>query len=141
MERILTLTLILISTWGCGQSDFSRLSVTTDSTYGYTDTNPLKLKKGNPEKSIGYSYDFLHGLRTHDDQKLKFVKRTTVDNPNYKRPNVQSTDPHTGTPINEKGSKLDKYIFLTSGNKDTVTIYVDVHRRGDLKIPMGLTYK
>lgn len=141
MVKIFTLVLIFTSARGCGQSDFSGITVSMDSTYGYTDENPLRLKKGNPGESIGHSYDFLHGLRTHDDQKLKFVKRITVDNPNYKRPNVQSKGPHTGTPIIEKGNKLDKYIFLTSGNKDTVIIYVDVHRRGDLKIPMGLMYK
>jgi hypothetical protein len=115
--------------------------VSTDSTYGYTDTNPLKMKRGNPGKSIGYSYDFLEGLKTIDDKKLKFVQRVTVDNPNYKRAKVELTNRYTGMPLSGKGQQLDKYIFLTFEKKDTVTIYVDIYRKGTLKIPMGLKYK
>ena len=139
MKKVLTLALIFISTWTFGQKDFLRLSESEDSTYGYTDMNPLKMKSGNLGKSIGYSYDFLQGLTTHDDQKLRFVQRITVDNPNYKRSRTTSSDAEM--PPGPKGSQLDKYIFFTSEKKDTVTIYVDVYRKGRLKIPMGLKFE
>jgi hypothetical protein len=38
------------------QKDFAKLTTTTDSTFGYTAQNPLKLKKGNQGKSIDNSY-------------------------------------------------------------------------------------
>ncbi|MEX1239250.1 MAG: hypothetical protein WEB30_06020 [Cyclobacteriaceae bacterium] len=139
--NIIIWTFIFIPTWTFAQTDFSRTAVSIDSTYGYTDTNPLRMKIGNVGKSIGYSYDFLHGLTTHDDQKLKFVQRTTVDNPNYKRSRTQLTNPDTEMSLRPKGSELDRYIFFTSKEKDTVTIYVDVYRKGTLKIPIGLKFK
>ena len=139
MRKIATPIFMFISTWGFGQSDFLRVSASTDSTYGYTDQNPLRMKHGNLGKSIGYSYDFLLGLKTTDDQTLKFVQRITVDNPKYKKPKYQSVNGGSGAPVN--GSQLDKYTFLTSRKKDTVIIYVDVFHRGELKIPIGLKYE
>lgn len=141
MKQILTLTLTFITTWIFGQSDFSRITASTDSTYGYTDTNPLKMKKGNHGKSIGYSYDFMNGLKTHDNQKLKFLQRSGVDNPKHKKPKVKSTDRQPGTALTDQTEQLDKYIFLTSEKKDTLTIYVDLHNRGSLKFPVGLKHK
>ena len=98
------------------------------------------MKSGNVGRSIGYSYDFLMGLRTIDDQTLKFIQRISVDNPKYKA-RGESTDGDPGTPINNKGSQLDKYTFLTSRKKDTVVIYVDVYHRGAVRIPVGLRFE
>ena len=140
MKQILTITLTFITTWIFGQSDFSRITESTDSTYGYTDTNPLKMKKGNHGRSIGYSYDFMNGLRTHDNQKLKFLQRSSVDNPKNRKPKVASAERQLDTALTDT-EQLDKYIFLTSEKKDTVTIYVDLHHRGSLKFPVGLKHK
>ena len=118
MGQLLAFTFILISTWSFGQPDFSKIPKATDSTYGYTDTNPLKMKKGNPGRSIGYAYDFLSGLATPDDKDLKFVQRYAVENPKNKK--VKSELNHR---------QLDKYIFVTHQKKDTLTIYVDIYRK------------
>ena len=128
----LALTFILISTWSFCQHDFSKIPEATDSTYGYTDTNPLEMKKGNPGKSIGYSYDFLSGLATPDDKLLKFVQRSTVTNPKNEKHAV---------PPGDKAQLLDRYIFVTHERKDTLIIYVDIYHKGDLRIPIGLKYK
>ena len=58
-----------------GQNNFMKLDNSTDSTFGYTAQNPLKLKKGNPEKSIDYSYSFLSGLKTKDYQALIYLSK------------------------------------------------------------------
>ncbi|MEX2231147.1 MAG: hypothetical protein WD824_03230 [Cyclobacteriaceae bacterium] len=141
IRKILTGILLFISTWSSGQIDFSRVDVSTDSTYGYTDTNPLKMKKGNFEKSIGYSFDFLQGLKTIDNQKLQFLQRSTVENLNYRRAKVQASNGYTAKPVSGDGGSLDKYTFLKSVEKDTVTIYIDIYNKGKLKIPVGLKYQ
>jgi hypothetical protein len=40
-------------------------------------------------------------------------------------------------PLNGKPGLLDKYFFVMS-QKQTVTIYVDIYDKGELKIPKGL---
>src|SRR5688572_14396680 len=114
--------------------------MSTDSTYGYTAKNPLKMKKGNLEKSIGHSIDFLKGLRTEDNQKLELLQRFTISVPNYAAPKAQLTNRYTGMPLSGKVGLLDEYNFVTSEKKDTVIIYVDVYNKGELKIPKGLKY-
>jgi hypothetical protein len=123
------------------QKDFSKLAVSTDTTYGYSAKNALKLKKGNQGKSLTNSYNFLEGLRTQDNQTLKLLYRSTIDDPNYKEPAIKINNRYTGMPISGKLGLLDKYVFLTSNKKDTVTLYVDVYNKGDLYIPVGLKYE
>lgn len=137
MRKILALVLIFNSTIVLGQRDFSRMLVSQDSTYGYTAANPLKMKRGNQGKSIGYSYDFLTGLKTNDNGRLKFLKRITVRNPAKKSKGAskRKRENHSGN-----DDALDKYVFVTSA-KDTVTIYVDLYSKGKLKIPIGLKYE
>jgi hypothetical protein len=130
MAQQLTISLIFLSSWCFGQTDFSDIPVSTDSTYGYTDTNPLKMKRGNPGKSIGYSYDFLSGLTTLDNKGLRFVQRSTVENPE-----------NNEAKSNASNRQLDKYIFVTHDKKDTLTIYVDIYRKADLLVPLGLKYR
>jgi hypothetical protein len=113
----------------------------TDSTYGYTDKNPLKMKKGNQRKSIDYSIEFLKSLRTLDNQKLDLIKRFTVDDPNHERSKMQLTNRYTGMPLNGKLGLLDKYYFMTAQTRDTLTIYVDIYNKGELKVPTGLKIK
>jgi hypothetical protein len=66
------------------------------------------MKKGNQEKSIGYSIDFLKSLRTDDNQRLQLLQRFTVDDPGYLRPKTQLTNRYTGMPLSGKLGLLDK---------------------------------
>jgi len=134
-------TFIFLAAFTYGQKDFSNLTTSTDSTFGYTNLNPLKLKKGNQEKSIANSYIFLSGLKTLDNQSLSLLIRATTDNPNFKKPLIKLYDRSTGMPINGKLGLLDKYVFLTSNTKDTVTLFVDIYNKGDLFLPVGLKYE
>ena len=134
-------TLIFSAKTIYGQKDFSKLTASTDSTFGYTDQNPLKLKKGNQGKSIDNSHKFLSGLKTLDNQTLTLLFRASKRNPNYKEPAIRIYDKQTGLPISGKLGLLDKYVFLTSNTKDTVTLYVDIYNNGDLFVPIGLKYE
>ena len=124
-----------------GQNNFMKLDNSTDSTYGFTAQNPLKLKKGNPEKSIDYSYSFLAGLKTKDDQALIYLSRFTTSSPTYKEPAIRLNNRFTGLPISGKSGLLDNYFFLTSVTKDTVSIFVDIYNKGTLMVPIGLKYQ
>ena len=124
-----------------GQNNFIKLDNSTDSSYGFTAQNPLKLKKGNPEKSIDYSYSFLAGLKTQDDQALIFLSRFTTSSPTYKEPAIRLNNRFTGLPISGKSGLLDNYFFLTSVTKDTISVFVDIYNKGTLMVPIGLKYQ
>jgi hypothetical protein len=113
--------------------NFAKLPSSTDSTYGYSAYNPLKLKNGDPGESIGASKKFLKGLKTENDQELIMLGRSGVKDPNFKVPSgiFESLG---------KGGILDKYQFLTYETKDTITLYIDIYRKGKLKVPLGLKY-
>ena len=134
-------TLIFFSTAVYGQKGFSKLTISTDSTFGYTNLNPLRLKKGNQSKSIDNSFTFLSGLKTTDNQPLTLLFRGTTKNPTYKEPSIKINNRFTGMPISGKLGLLDKYVFLTSNTKDTITLFVDIYNKGDLFIPVGLKYE
>lgn len=133
-------TLLFFVNTSYGQKDFTKLLNSTDSSYGYTAKNPLKLKKSNQGKSITNPYNFLSGLRTQDNQTLTLLFRATTDNPNYKEPAIKINNRYTRMPINGKLGLLDKYVFLTSNTKDTVTIFIDIYNKGTLLLPIGLKY-
>ena len=124
-----------------GQNNFMKLDNSTDSTFGYTAQNPLKLKKGNPEKSIDYSYSFLSGLKTKDYQALIYLSRFTTSSPTYKEPAISLNNRYTGLPISGKSGLLDNYFFLTSVSKDTISIFVYIYNKGTLMVPIGLKFQ
>lgn len=138
---LLVLTLMFCSTNSFGQKEFTKLTAATDSTFGYTVENPLKLKKGNAGKSIDNSHKFLSGLRTFDNQTLSLLYRTSTSDPAYKEPRIRINNRQTGLPLGGKMGILDKYVFVTSTTKDTVTLFVDIYNKGNLFLPVGLKYE
>src|SRR5688572_11381564 len=138
---ILFATLLFSAKTSYGQKDFTKLGTSTDSTFGYSAQNPLKLKKGSQAKSFDNSYKFLSGLKTHDNQTLELLVRSTTGNPAYKEPAIRISNRQTGLPMSGKLGLLDKYVFLTSNTKDTITLYVDIYNKGDLSLPIGLKYE
>lgn len=134
-------TLLCIKKPSLAQKEFTKLIASTDSTYGYSQQNPLKLKKGNQGKSIINSEMFLSGLKTQDNQSLTYIYRTTVNDLQYKEPKIKLTNRYTGMPLGSKLGLLDRYVFLTSNTKDTLKLYVDIYNKGALMLPMGLKYE
>lgn len=116
------------------QKAFLKLSAATDSTYGYASTNPIKLKNGNVERSILEEMNYLSGLTTAGKEHLMLVKRSTVLSPGYEPPLLKD---HFST----RSGLLDKYVFLTANTNDTITLFIDIHNRGDVMLPVGLTYE
>ncbi len=123
------------------QNDFTKLQQSTDSTFGYTTGNPIKLKKGNQAKSIQYTHRFLAGLKTNDNQALTLLSRSSTSYSAYQKPIIQIKDKTTGMPLSGKLGMLDKYVFITANTKDTITIYIDIYNKGELFLPAGLKYE
>jgi hypothetical protein len=134
-------TLLFSATTVFGQKEFISLTQSEDSSYGYTAQNPLRLKKGNQRKSMEYANHFLLGLRLQDGQRLKLLFGATVENPNHKESKIRLTNRFTGMPLSGNLGVLDKYVFLTSNTKDTITLFVDIYNKGELKLPVGLKYE
>ncbi len=122
---------------GYGQQVFKNLPLSTDSAYGFTAGSPLKMKKGEPAESIRYAELFLGKIGSVDGQPLQYIGRFFVRDPNYKKPFLQLTDHFTGKPLTGRGGTLDIYRFIKSRTKDTVSFYVDIYHKGELKIPIG----
>lgn len=114
--------------------NFAKLPQSTDSTYGYSAYNPLKLKKGDPVESVGNSKKFLNGLKTVTDQSLIILGRSGVEDPNYKEP------PGGILASLGDGGILDRYRLVNSITKDTIILYVDIYHKDKLMIPLGLKY-
>ena len=131
---VFSLLMTAVTSESHAQKTFSNLPVATDTTYGYTNTNPVKLKKGNPEKSILREMNYLSGLTTSDKQPLVLLSRTSVLNPGYKPPLIVDR-------TNRKTGLLDKYVFLTAATKDTITLFIDIYSKGALMLPAGLRYE
>ena len=124
-----------------GQNDFSELTTTTDSSFGYAIHNPIKLKKGNQRKSIDNSYKYLSGLKTFDNQTLELLLRATTDSPFRNESAIKINNRYTGAHISGKAGLLDKYIFLTSNTNDTIILFIDTYDKGELFLPVGLKYQ
>ncbi len=120
---------------------FSKLKVSTDSAFGYTNEKPLCFKIGNAGKSLDHSLSFFENLRTIDGQKLLLLKRMSVDNPNYNRTKrIYYFNKRFRSTLNRntKRDLLDQYVFVTETTKDTIILFADIYNAGKLFIPVGL---
>ncbi|MCW3466231.1 hypothetical protein [Chitinophaga nivalis] len=138
---LLTIAGLLWTNHVSGQRDFAALPASPDSTYGYTADHPLKLKMGTPAKSAVYAQQFLSGLRTADQQYLLPLFRKTVADPHIPKLVSNIRDRYTEVPIDSKPGLLDKYVYLTSVTKDTITLFIDLYHKGNLLLPAGLEFK
>lgn len=138
---VLCVWLITFANKSTAQKTFTRLQHATDSTYGYTAANPVMLKNGNEKKSIINEMNYLSGLITADKQHLVLLIRSAVANPRYKY-NTPLLNDRFGAPLaNSKRGILDKYIFLSADTKDTITVFIDSYSKGEVMLPVGLSYE
>lgn len=130
---LLCITLSIFVNFSFGQN-FSKLVQSTDSSYGYSINNPLKLRKGDAVGGVSNSKKFLQGLKTADGQDLIIVTRSGVVDPNY-------IEPPGGIAASlGDGGILDKYELVSSVTKDKIILYIDIYHKGGLMIPIGLKY-
>ena len=111
-------TLLCFSNISLGQKDFTKLKMSTDSSYGYTQNNPLPMGDGKYSNRIKNVFKFLSGLKTKDNQTLNFLWR------NAYAPNT-----------------LDEFVLVTSNTNDTIHIFTNIRKKGKLKLPIGLKYE
>lgn len=134
--------LILTSCTVSNPKFFTGIQPTVDTTYGYTAQNPVMIKNADLQNSINSSYYYLSKLRTENGNKLQFIQRYSVDNPDYNKPAIQLQNRYTGKTLNHNnGPLLDLYILKPENEIDTIKIYINPYLKGDIKIPSGLKFE
>lgn len=113
--------MVLLANVCLAQSDFRLLQTAIDSSYGYSEKNPVGLKNGNVKRSEVNIRKFLNGLQSKDGQKLIVHERYVYAGGKKKFP--------------------DKVVLITAISKDTVTLFVDAHKSGKLMLPVGLRWE
>lgn len=135
----ITLTLFFLVISSAVNCQKNKILPADNDTYGYTVSNPLRLKKGGITKSLQYSSKFIKCLKKEDGQKLELVKDSSFLNP-YHKP-VFFDGGKNGIKYEGKYRMIDQYVFVSSVTRDTITIYVDIYESKPLFIPMGLKYE
>lgn len=101
----------------------------SDKTYGFSESNPIKV--GGSRESIGPKNErrFLSALKGPNGEKVRFYREASCCL--FETPNV------------EKGMKgsLDIYKVYWEGITDTLEIYINMYDKDNLMIPVGLTSK
>lgn len=104
------------------------LKATTDSTYGYTEENPVKVGGFNEKSGPAKERAFLNALLGPDGQELT-----------YKR--LGSCCPFE-TPNGIAGyGLLDMYEIEYEGLKEPIILYLNMYDSEELYVPVGFTKK
>lgn len=96
-----------------------------DSSYAYTQKNPVKAGEMSPANERR----FLNGLLGPNGEPLSYFRAGSCCS--FKTPNGM---------IGGQGM-LDIYRVFWEGSKDTLSIYINMYDKGNLRIPDGLTAK
>lgn len=138
MKKILSLVIFLFLGGGSlFAQEFYQMKNASDSTYGYSIDNPIKIKKGNNIKTLKRTEVFLNYLKTNDDKKLLLLWRDSYRNPNFDS-EKWTLKYRTGRPVNGNNGILDKYVFVIENTRDTVSLFVDIYNKSNIEIPVGL---
>lgn len=100
-----------------------------DKSYGYDQSNPIKV--GGVKESSGPMNErrFLNGLLGPNGEELSYKRSGSCCS--FKTPNGL----FNGTGL------LDAYEVSLKGSSDKLTIYINMYDKGELKVPVGLTAK
>ena len=138
------MTIIGLIITGCAVKNprfFSSIEPTSDKTYGYTAENPVNIKNGDLNNSIGSSYYYLSRLRTMKGNRLQLIQRFSVENPNYRKPSLPMQNRYSGQQLSYgTGPLLDLYLLKPENEIDTIKIYINPYLKGEIKIPYGLIF-
>ncbi|GIZ09864.1 2-dehydro-3-deoxyphosphooctonate aldolase [Flavobacterium sp. UMI-01] len=100
-----------------------------DKTYGYSQSNPIKVGGVKTQEGPLNERRFLNALFGPNDKKMTYFRAGSCCP--FKTPNGF---------FNNSGM-LDRYRLTEIGTKDTIDIYINMYDTGDLKIPVGLKAK
>lgn len=100
-----------------------------DKSYGYDQSNPIKV--GGVKEVSGPKNErrFLNGLLGPNGEELSYKRSGSCCA--FKTPNGS----FNGTGL------LDAYEVTWKGSSDKLTIYINMYDKGELKVPVGLTAK
>jgi hypothetical protein len=97
---------------------------TTDETYGYKESNAVKVGGANESSGPLNERRFLNGLSGPNGETVEYYRQGSCCP--FKSPNG-----FMGSGL------LDKYKVFYRGSKDTMTIYINMYDKGDLFVPVG----
>ncbi|MES2380340.1 MAG: 2-dehydro-3-deoxyphosphooctonate aldolase [Bacteroidota bacterium] len=109
------------------ENTFLLTEISEDKSYGFDKLNPIKVggEGGGPSNER----KFLNALLGPNGEESKYFRAGSCCP--FKTPNG----------LFDNMGLLDKYRVTWIGSKDTVTIFINMYDKGDLKIPVGLTAK
>lgn len=107
---------------------FLLTEISTDSTYGISEKNPIEVGGGNKSEGPLNERRFLNALAGPNGEKVSYYRAGSC------------------CPVKSKNglmgmAMLDNYRVTWEGSKDTVSIYINMYDYGLLKAPLGFTIK
>ena len=108
---------------------FLLVEISDDPTYGFAQSNPVKV--GGVSESSGPANErrFLNALLGPNGEQISYYRAGSCCH--FKTPNG----------LMDNTGLLDLYRLSWDGAKDTLDIYINMYDKGDLKVPVGLTAK
>ena len=103
--------------------------VAEDKSYGYTESNPVKVGGANESSGPKNERRFLNGLLGPNGEEIKYSRAGSCCP--FKTPNGLFGD----------SGMLDRYQVTWAGSSDTLDIFINMYDKGDLRIPVGSTSK
>lgn len=111
------------------ESTYLLTETSDDKTYGFTESNPIKVGGVHQKEGPLNERRFLNALFGPNDKKMTYER-------------AGSCCPfNTPNGFINGGGMLDRYRIVEIGSKDTLDIYINMYDKGDLKIPFGLKAK
>lgn len=101
-------------------------TVNTDETYGYTQTNPIKV--GGFKDGPANERDYLNSLSGPNGEELVYKRSGSCCN-------FETKNSPFGMGL------LDIYRVTYAGKKDTITLYINMYDKAKLKAPVGFKFR
>ena len=106
------------------ENSFKLVEVATDKTYGFTQTNPIKVGGASEKSGPLNERTFLNGLAGPNGETIQYYRKGSCCA--FKTPNGF-----------DNIGMLDRYNVYWKGCKDTAVLYINMYDKGDLKVPVG----
>jgi hypothetical protein len=119
---------------------FSSIRKTEDRSYGYTIENPICIGYYSDwKRNTKAAWYFLSKLQI-DGHSLRLIRHSSCQRP--KNLETKTTLPMRWGNDDGINNLLDRFDLIIRGSNDTtkVVLYFDVILKGEIKIPLGLTY-
>ncbi|NII25799.1 2-dehydro-3-deoxyphosphooctonate aldolase [Pseudoflavitalea sp. X16] len=106
---------------------FKLTAIAEDSTYGYTEANPIKVG-GGLQNGASNEKRFLNALLGPDGEAISYTRRGSCCH--FKTPNGIMG-----------GGLLDAYIVTWKGQEKPIILFINMYDPGELKAPKGFTFR